>query len=56
MITKILLPEDQIPKQWYNIIPDMPGALEDYEYPEAKFARLWIVFPRCLCNFRAFFR
>jgi tryptophan synthase beta chain len=27
MITKILLPEDQIPKQWYNIIPDMPGPL-----------------------------
>lgn len=27
MITKILLPEDQIPRQWYNIIPDMPGPL-----------------------------
>lgn len=27
MQTKILLPEDRIPKQWYNIIPDMPGAL-----------------------------
>jgi tryptophan synthase beta chain len=27
MITKILLPEDQIPKQWYNIIPDMPGPV-----------------------------
>ena len=27
MITKILLPESQIPKQWYNIIPDMPGPL-----------------------------
>ncbi len=27
MNTKILLPEDQIPKQWYNIIPDMPGPL-----------------------------
>jgi len=25
--TKILLSEDQIPKQWYNIIPDMPGPL-----------------------------
>lgn len=27
MNTKILLPEDQIPRQWYNIIPDMPGPL-----------------------------
>ncbi len=27
MTTKILLNEDQIPKQWYNIIPDMPGPL-----------------------------
>lgn len=27
MITKILLPEDEIPKQWYNIIPDMPGPV-----------------------------
>jgi tryptophan synthase beta chain len=27
MNTKILLPEEQIPKQWYNIIPDMPGPL-----------------------------
>jgi tryptophan synthase beta chain len=25
--TKILLNENQIPKQWYNIIPDMPGPL-----------------------------
>ena len=28
MQTKILLPEDKIPKQWYNIIPDLPGPLE----------------------------
>ncbi len=27
MDTKILLAENQIPKQWYNIIPDMPGPL-----------------------------
>jgi len=27
MHTKILLPEDQIQKPWYNIIPDMPGPL-----------------------------
>ncbi|MDY0301538.1 MAG: TrpB-like pyridoxal phosphate-dependent enzyme [Trichlorobacter sp.] len=28
MQTKILLPEDKIPTRWYNIIPDLPGALE----------------------------
>jgi len=27
METKIMLPEDRIPKQWYNIIPDMPGPM-----------------------------
>ena len=27
MNTKILLTEDQITRQWYNIIPDMPGPL-----------------------------
>lgn len=27
MNTKILLSEDQLPRQWYNIIPDMPGPL-----------------------------
>ncbi len=27
MNTKILLDEDRIPRQWYNIIPDMPGPL-----------------------------
>jgi len=26
--TKILLPEDKIPTQWYNIIPDLPGPLD----------------------------
>ena len=25
MYTKILLSEDQIPKQWYNIVADMPN-------------------------------
>ncbi|PLX71901.1 MAG: TrpB-like pyridoxal phosphate-dependent enzyme, partial [Desulfuromonas sp.] len=33
MQTKILLPEDRIPKQWYNIIPDMPGALSPVIHP-----------------------
>jgi len=27
MDTKIMLTEDHIPRQWYNIIPDMPGPL-----------------------------
>lgn len=33
MQTKILLPEDRIPKQWYNIIPDMPEALAPVIHP-----------------------
>jgi len=33
MQTKILLPEDRIPKQWYNIIPDMPGQLAPVVHP-----------------------
>ncbi len=33
MQTKILLPEDRIPKQWYNIIPDMPGPLAPVIHP-----------------------
>ncbi|MDO9080452.1 MAG: TrpB-like pyridoxal phosphate-dependent enzyme [Desulfuromonadales bacterium] len=33
MQTKILLPEDCIPKQWYNIIPDMPGPLAPVIHP-----------------------
>ncbi|MEA5115432.1 MAG: TrpB-like pyridoxal phosphate-dependent enzyme [Geobacteraceae bacterium] len=34
MTTKILLPEDRIPKQWYNIIPDMPGPLAPVINPQ----------------------
>lgn len=34
MNTKILLSEDQIPKQWYNIIPDMPSPLEPVINPQ----------------------
>jgi tryptophan synthase beta chain len=34
MNTKILLSEDQIPRQWYNIIPDMPGPLEPVISPQ----------------------
>ena len=33
MQTKILLSEEQIPKQWYNIIPDMPGPLAPVIHP-----------------------
>jgi tryptophan synthase beta chain len=32
--TKILLSEDQIPRQWYNIIPDMPGPLAPVINPQ----------------------
>jgi len=31
--TKIILPEDRIPKQWYNIIPDMPGPMAPVIHP-----------------------
>ena len=34
MNTKILLSEDQIPRQWYNIIPDMPGPLAPVINPQ----------------------
>ncbi|HPX60595.1 MAG TPA: TrpB-like pyridoxal phosphate-dependent enzyme [Deltaproteobacteria bacterium] len=34
MQTKILLSEDQIPNQWYNIIPDMPGPLAPVINPQ----------------------
>ena len=34
MQTKILLSEDQLPKQWYNIIPDMPGPLAPVINPQ----------------------
>ena len=33
MDTKIILSEDRIPKQWYNIIPDIPGALAPVIHP-----------------------
>ena len=33
MRTKINLPDDQIPKQWYNIIPDMPAPLDPVIHP-----------------------
>lgn len=34
MNTKFTLSEDQIPKQWYNIIPDMPGPLAPVINPQ----------------------
>src|ERR1044072_2879403 len=34
MNTKILLSEEQIPRQWYNIIPDMPGPLAPVINPQ----------------------
>ncbi len=33
MLTKIILPEDKLPKQWYNIIPDMPGQMAPVVHP-----------------------
>ncbi len=34
MQTKIYLPEDKIPTQWYNIIPDLPGPLAPVISPQ----------------------
>ena len=31
--TKIILPEDRIPKQWYNIIPDLNGPMAPVIHP-----------------------
>ncbi len=33
MQTKIILPEDRLPKQWYNVIPDMPGLMAPVVHP-----------------------
>ncbi len=33
MQSKFLLSEDQIPKQWYNVIPDMPGEMAPVIHP-----------------------
>jgi tryptophan synthase beta chain len=33
MQTKILLNEDQLPKQWYNVIPDLPGPMAPVVHP-----------------------
>ncbi|MFH0844069.1 MAG: TrpB-like pyridoxal phosphate-dependent enzyme [Pseudomonadota bacterium] len=32
-VKKILLPESEIPRQWYNILPDMPTPLEPPLHP-----------------------
>ncbi len=33
MQTKILLNEEQLPKQWYNLIPDLPGPMAPVIHP-----------------------
>ena len=32
-ITKVILPESEIPKQWYNIVADMPNKPAQYYNP-----------------------
>ncbi|MDO3379108.1 TrpB-like pyridoxal phosphate-dependent enzyme [Geoalkalibacter halelectricus] len=34
MQTKILLNDSQIPKRWYNVIPDMPGQMAPVIHPQ----------------------
>jgi tryptophan synthase beta chain len=36
MTKKIVLRDDQIPLQWYNIVPDLPGGLQPPLDPETK--------------------
>ncbi|HIJ08175.1 TPA: TrpB-like pyridoxal phosphate-dependent enzyme [Candidatus Bathyarchaeota archaeon] len=48
---KILLNEDEIPKQWYNITPDLPKPLPPFIDPETKEPGAGIVpriFPRAI--------
>lgn len=33
-LTKIILPEDKIPKFWYNVQADMPNPLEPGLHPQ----------------------
>ncbi|PLX78389.1 MAG: TrpB-like pyridoxal phosphate-dependent enzyme [Desulfuromonas sp.] len=33
MQTKFILDEDQLPRQWYNIIPDLPGPMAPVVHP-----------------------
>jgi len=34
--TKILLPESEMPRAWYNVLPDLPKPLEPPLHPETK--------------------
>ena len=35
-LTKIILPEDKLPKFWYNVQADMPNPLSPGLHPETK--------------------
>jgi tryptophan synthase beta chain len=52
MITrKILLKEEDIPKQWYNIVPDLPHPLPPFIDPATKEPGVGIVpqiFPKTI--------
>ena len=36
MQKKILLRDDEMPRQWYNVVPDIPGGLKPPLDPETK--------------------
>ncbi len=36
MIKKIVLRDDEMPSQWYNVVPDLPGGLLPPLDPETK--------------------
>lgn len=52
MSRKILLTEDEIPKHWYNILPDLPKPLPPAIDPSTKEPidpkKLEAIFPRSL--------
>ncbi len=51
-MTKIILPEEKVPKYWYNVQADMPNPMEPYLHPQTKKALepkdLAHIFPQAL--------
>ncbi len=35
-LTKIILPEEKLPRYWYNVQADMPNPMEPYLHPQSK--------------------
>ncbi|MEM3941292.1 MAG: TrpB-like pyridoxal-phosphate dependent enzyme, partial [Candidatus Bathyarchaeia archaeon] len=51
MKTKVLLDEEEVPKQWYNILPDLPKPLPPFIDPETRAPGVGIaprIFPKAI--------